>query len=44
VRRRGEKPGFPRPILAIGFDVDVLLALDFNGDGFLFVIFWVYNG
>jgi hypothetical protein len=44
VRRQGEKPGFPHPIVAIGFDVGVLLALDFNGDGFLCVFFWVHNG
>jgi hypothetical protein len=35
VRRPGEKLGFPHPIVAIGFGVSVLLALDFNGDGFL---------
>jgi hypothetical protein len=35
----GEKPGFPHPILAIRFDLDVLLALDFNEDGFLCVFF-----
>jgi hypothetical protein len=32
VRRRGEKPGFRHPILAVGFEVGVLLALDFNRD------------
>jgi len=40
----GEKPGFPHPIVAIRFDLDVLLALDFNEDGFLCVFFWVHNG
>jgi hypothetical protein len=39
VRRRGEKPGFPHPIVAIGFGVGVLLALDFNGDRFLYAFF-----
>ena len=35
VRRRGEKPDIPHPIVAIGFGLGVLLALDFNGDEFL---------
>jgi hypothetical protein len=39
VRRRGEKPGFPHPIVTIGFGVGVLLALDFNRGRFLCVFF-----
>ena len=39
-----EKSGIPHRIVAIGFDLGVLLALDFNGDEFLCAFFWVYNG
>jgi hypothetical protein len=38
-RRGGEKPSFPHPILTIGSELDVLLAIDFNGVGFLCIIF-----
>jgi hypothetical protein len=38
-RARGEKTGFPRPIVVIGFGVGVLLAFDFNGDRFLYAFF-----
>jgi hypothetical protein len=37
-------PGFTHPIVAIGFDVDVLLAFDFNEGKFLCAIFWIHNG
>jgi hypothetical protein len=39
-----EKLGFPHPVVAIDFDRYVLLALDFDGDKFLCVLFWVHNG
>jgi hypothetical protein len=32
---------FPRPIVAIGFGLVVLLALYFNGDAFLCAFSWV---
>ena len=41
---RGEKPGIPHQILAIGFDLGVLLALDFNGDEFMCAFSLVHNG
>ena len=34
-----EKPDIPHRIVAIGFDLCVLLALDFNVDKFLCVFF-----
>ena len=39
-----EKSGIPRRIVAIGFDLGILLALDFKEDEFLCVFFWVHNG
>ena len=42
--RGGEKPGIPRLIVVIGFDLGVLLALNFNGDEFLCAFSWVHNG
>jgi hypothetical protein len=44
VRSAGEKPSITHQIVAIEFDLDVLLALDFNRDEFLCVFFWVRNG
>jgi hypothetical protein len=44
VRSAGEKPGITHQIVAIEFDLDVLLALDFNRDEFMCVFFWVRNG
>ena len=34
-----EKPGIPHRIVAIVFDLCVLLALNFNGDEFLCIMF-----
>jgi hypothetical protein len=39
VRSAGEKPGITHQIVTIEFDLDVLLALDFNRDEFLCVFF-----
>jgi hypothetical protein len=39
-----EKPGFKLLPSAIGSDLDVFLALDFNRGEFLCVIFRVHNG
>jgi hypothetical protein len=44
VRSSGEKLGITHQIVAIEFDLGVLLALDFNRDKFLCVFFWVCNG
>jgi hypothetical protein len=44
VRRLGEKPSITQRIVAIGFSLGVLLALDFNGDKFLYTFSWVHNG
>ena len=43
-RAPGEKPDIPHRIVAIGFDLGVLLALNFNGDEFLCAFSWVHNG
>jgi hypothetical protein len=44
VRSRGKKPPITHRIVAIEFGLGVLLALNFNGDKFLCVFFWVHNG
>jgi len=41
---RGEKAGFPHPIVALDFNDSVLLAFDFNRDEFLCALLWVHNG
>jgi len=37
--KASEKLGFPLPIMTIKFDVCVLLAFDFDRDGFLCALF-----
>jgi hypothetical protein len=44
LRARGDKTGFTHAIVTVRFDLDVLLALDFNKDEFLCVFFLVHNG
>jgi hypothetical protein len=46
MRRRawGEKPRFKHSIMTIGFGINDLLAIDFDGGKFLCTISWVHNG